>query len=85
MVEKKPVGKITHYFSKPGAAVIELSDTLIEGDRIAIQGATTDIIQEVRSMEIDHRPVERAEGGSAVGLKVKDRVREGDEVFKVSE
>jgi putative protease len=85
MVEKKLVGKVTHYFTKIGVAVVELSDTLKIGDKISIEGATTNFEQEVESMQIEHEPVEEAKKGDSIGLKVKDRVREGDSVYKIIE
>ena len=84
MVEKK-IGKITHYFSKIGVAVVELEDIVKVGDKIRIKGATTDFTQTVDSMQIEHEQVEEASAGQSIGLKVADKVREGDEVFLVEE
>jgi len=81
--EKKLVGKITHYFSKIGVAVIELSDELKVGDRISIEGHTTNLQQSVSSMQIEHQNVEKAGPGQSIGLKVEQRVREGDLVYKI--
>jgi len=79
----KEVGRITHYFSKIGVAVLELSDKLSVGDRVLIRGMTTNIEQTVDSMQIDRVDIESAEAGKSVGLKVEDRVREGDSVYKI--
>ena len=81
--EKKLIGKITHYFTNIGVAVIELEDTLKVGDEISIEGATTNITQKVDSMQIEHEKVDEAKKGDSIGLKVADRVREGDQVFKI--
>lgn len=81
--EKKLVGKITHYFTKIGVAVVELEDTLRVGDEISIEGTTTNFTQKVESMQIEHKNVEEAKKGDSIGLKVVDRVREGDLVFKI--
>ncbi|MDI6642450.1 MAG: hypothetical protein QMD95_00100 [Candidatus Hodarchaeaceae archaeon] len=81
--EKKLVGKVTHYFTKIGVGVIELSDELKVGDRISIEGATTNIQQTVESMEIEHKAVQSASAGQSIGLKVVQRVREGDLVYKL--
>ena len=81
--EKKLIGKLTHYFTNIGVAVIELEDTLKVGDEISIEGATTNFTQKVDSMQIQHNSVEEAKKGDSIGLKVVDRVREGDQVFKV--
>jgi putative protease len=83
MSEKKLVGRITHYFSKIGVAVIELSGQLKVGDEISIEGTATNVSQKVDSMQIEHKNVGEAKKGESVGMKVVDRVREGDMVFKV--
>jgi translation elongation factor EF-1alpha len=77
------VGKVTHYFSRIGVGAITLSGELKLGDRIKIKGATTDFEQLVESMQIEGKPVERASPGDSVGLKLKERVREGDVVYKL--
>jgi putative protease len=79
------VGKVTHYFTKISVAVVELSDKLRIGDKIRIKGATTDFVQEVKSMQINHKPVKEANPGDDIGLLVEDRVREGDIVYKIVE
>ena len=53
------------------------------GDTIQVKGATTDFNQEIDSMQVDHNSVEEAKAGDAIGLKVKDKVREHDKVYKV--
>lgn len=85
-MEEKPqeVGKIAHFFSKINVAVIDLSDTLSVGDKIRIMGPTTDFEQTVESMQIEHEDVKTAEKGQSIGLKVKERVRENDTVYKVT-
>ena len=82
-VNKKLVGEVTHYFGKISVAVVKLSDSLSIGDKIFIEGATTKLEQEVKSMQIDKNPVEKAEAGQSIGLKVDDKVREGDKVYKL--
>ena len=84
-MEGKKVGSITHYFNKIGVAVIELTDTLKEGDKIKIKGSITDFDQTVESMQIEHEKIEEAKAGQDIGMKVKDSVRAGDEVFIVEE
>ena len=81
--EGKLIGKITHYFSKIGVAVIELSGTLKVGDTIRIVGGATDFTQTVESMEIEHEKVNEAKAGNSIGLKVSQKVREGYKVYKV--
>jgi len=82
--ELQEVGKITHFFSKISVAVIELTATLSVGDRIRIQGPTTDFEQTVDSMQIEHENVKTAKAGQSIGLKVNERVREKDTVYKVA-
>ena len=81
--EGKLIGKVTHYFSKIGVAVIELSDTLKVGETIRIVGGETDFNQVIESMEIEHQKVETAKAGDSVGLKVSQKVRDGYKVYKI--
>jgi len=76
------VGHITHFFTKISVAVIELKAPLAVGDSIVIKGPTTDFEQVVESMQIEHKDVQRAEAGQSIGLKVVQRVREKDMVYK---
>ena len=79
---EKPIGKVTSYFSKAEVAAIDLTDDLRVGDKIHIKGNTTDFEQVVKSMQIDRVDVEEAGDGDAVGIKVKDKARQGDIVYK---
>jgi putative protease len=79
------VGKVSHYFTRISVAVVELKAPLAIGDRILIKGSTTDLEQVVESMQIEHKDVQRAEAGQSIGLKVKERVRENDIVYKIQE
>jgi len=79
----KKVGTVTHYYGHIGVAGIEVTKPLEVGDTIHLHGATTDFTQPVESIQIDHDAVERVEPGAQIGLLVKDRVREHDQVFKV--
>mgnify|MGYP001773475343 CR=1 FL=1 len=81
----KLVGKVAHFYPKISVAVIEVLDEIKVGDKIAIKGKTTNFEQIVESMQIEHKQVEKASKGDSVGLKVIERVREGDEVFKIEE
>jgi putative protease len=81
--DKQLVGKITHYFTKIGVAVIDLEAPLKVGDTISIEGATSNFKQKVTSMQVEHKEVESAKKGDSIGMKVKDRVRGGDNVYKV--
>lgn len=76
------IGSITHYFSKIGVGVVELSKSLKAGDTIKIFGKDTDFDQKVDSMEIDGQKIQEAKPGVAVGLKLERRAKEGCQVFK---
>ena len=78
------VGDVDHYYTNLGVAVVDLVSTLKVGDRITVKGATTEFTQIVKSMQIMHDAVEEAAAGDSIGLKVNDRVRKGDEVFKTT-
>jgi len=80
---EKQIGKVTHYFTKIGVAVVELEDDLKVGDIIRIKGHTSDFEQKVESMQIEHEEVEIARAGQAIGLKVIEHAREHDIVYKV--
>jgi selenocysteine-specific translation elongation factor len=80
----KEIGKVGHYFTKIGVAVIELSGTVSVGDKLLFQGSTTDFEQTVSSMQIEHKNIASAQAGQSIGLKVANRVREGDAVYKVT-
>jgi len=77
------VGKVTHYYARISVAVIELKASLKIGDRIAVKGMTTDFEQSVESMQIEHVDVKEAKKGDSIGLKVKERVRPEDLVYKI--
>ena len=81
--ELKEIGKVTHYFSRINVAVVQLSDRVSVGDRILIRGSTTNFEQAIESMQIEHENVTVAERGQSIGLKVKERVREGDQVYRI--
>jgi putative protease len=84
MPEEK-IGLISNFFSKIGVAAITItSGELKVGDTIKVRGSTTDLTQTIDSMEIDRKPVQNAGVGSSVGVKVKERVRPNDLVFKVT-
>lgn len=83
MADKKLVGKIAHYYDKIGVAVVELTAELKAGDTISIEGATTNFQQKVESMQVEHKNLETAKSGDSIGMKVKEKVRDNDQVFKV--
>ena len=79
------VATVVKFFTKPSVAALEVSGTIKKGDMLRYKGHTTDFTEQVLSMEVDNAPVEEANPGDLVGLKVKERVRENDKVYKVEE
>lgn len=82
---EEEIGKVSDFFARPVVAGIELTAALNLGDKIHIKGHTTDLEFTVDSMQIDNAPVDKAKSGDSVGIKVKDRVRGGDTVYKVTD
>lgn len=76
------IGNIAHFFPKISVAVLDLTLPMTAGDLILIKGPNTDFEQIVESMQIDRAPIERAEGGQSIGLRVTLPVREKDVVYK---
>ena len=81
---EKEVGMVSDFFAHPVVAGIDLTGTIKTGDTIHIVGHTTDMELAVDSMEIDRVHVDEAKKGQSIGIKVPDRVRRGDKVFKVT-
>ncbi len=79
------IGKVSDFFARPVVAGIELTATLKLGDKIHIKGYTTDMELIVDSMQINNVDVKQAKAGDAIGVKVSERVRRGDIVYKVTE
>lgn len=85
MAEKK-IGFVSHYFNHIQVAAIEITDGELKvGDTIHIKGHTTDLTQQVDSMQIEHASIQVAKKGDSIGTKVKDHVRQHDEVFLVTQ
>jgi putative protease len=82
--KEKKVGKVTHYFDKIKVVAIKLTDNLSVGDTVRIVGGeNTDFKQKIVSMEFKGEKLKKAKKGKEIGIKVKDRAREGYKVFKV--
>lgn len=79
------IGKVSDFFARPVVAGIEMSGSIKVGDKIHIKGHTTDMEFIVDSMQIDNANVTEAKAGDSVGIKVEDRVRRGDTVYKVTD
>ena len=85
-MSEEQVAIIVKFFAKPSVAALEVTNgTIKTGDLLRYKGHTTDFTEEVTSMEIDNQPIEEAKVGDLIGLKVKERVRENDKVYKLVE
>ena len=85
MSEQK-VGEVVKFFSKVGVAAIKVTEgTIRVGDRIKFKGHSTDFEDQIQSMQIENQPVEKAEVGQMIGVKVRDRVREKDVVYRITD
>lgn len=80
---EEEVGRVTHFYPKISVAVVEMTGTLKVGDKIRVKGSTTDFTQVVESMQIEHKNIKEAKPGDVIGLKVKERTREKDIVYKI--
>jgi len=78
------IGFVSNYFSKISVAAVEITDgTVAVGDTLHFLGHTTDFEVTVHSMQIEHKFVTEAKKGDGVGVKVPEKVREGDKVYKI--
>ena len=82
-MSEKLIGTVVHYYGDIGVAGVVLSSRLKVGDTIHVKGHTTDFTCTVESMQIDHAEVKKAKKRNDVGIKVSDRAREHDEVYRV--
>ncbi|PIP11816.1 MAG: hypothetical protein COX49_09055 [bacterium (Candidatus Stahlbacteria) CG23_combo_of_CG06-09_8_20_14_all_40_9] len=83
---EKEIGKVENYFTHIGVVTLRITNgTLKIGDTIHIKGVVTDFTQTVESMEIEHKKVQEAKVGDSVGIKVKERVKRHDRIYKVTE
>ena len=85
-MEEIVVGRVEKFFSRIGVAAIKITEGELKiGDTIRIKGHTTDFEQKIESMQVKHVPVDKAQKGQDVGIKVKEKVREGDLVYILKE
>ncbi len=80
------VGVVVNFYAKPSVAAIKVtSGSIKKGDLLKYKGHTTDFTEEVAGIEINNQPVEEAKANDLIGIKVKERVRENDKVYKAVE
>jgi len=80
---EEEVGQVSDFFARVGVAGVQLTSTLKVGDTIHLKGHTTDLQMTVSSMQLDRVEIQEGRPGQAIGIKVPDRVRHGDTVYKV--
>ncbi|OGK24073.1 hypothetical protein A3C25_05165 [Candidatus Roizmanbacteria bacterium RIFCSPHIGHO2_02_FULL_38_11] len=83
-VKDKKVGKVTHYYNHLGVGIVKLSGPLVNGDTIRVVGHGREFTQTVGSMQLEHQALEKAKKGQEIGLKVDQKVKECDVVYKVT-
>jgi putative protease len=76
------VGTVTHFFSRLKVATVKLEGPVRLGDRLHVKGKHDDFVVRVRSMQIDHAPIERAEAGQVVGIRLGRKAHDGDAVLR---
>lgn len=81
---ERQIGVVEHYFGKVGVAAINLRGPLAVGDTVHVKGHTTDFTQKVSSIQIEHASVDEAKRGDSIGIKIGQRAREHDTVYKVT-
>ncbi len=81
MVKLKQIGKISHYYDKIRVAVVDLTSALEIGDKIKISGHDQEYIQQINSMQMEYKQIDKAKKGDSVGILVDKKVKEGDSVF----
>jgi translation initiation factor IF-2 len=84
MMERRKVGTVFHFFAKAGVAAVRVTDGEVQvGDRLQFQGPTTDFVETVQSLQVDKAGVPGVGAGQEVGIRVSQRCREGDLVYKL--
>ena len=85
-MQEEKVGKVQKFFAKPSVAAVEVTaGPLRIGDTLHFKGHTTDFEETITSMQVNNQPVEEAKPGDLIGIKVKERVRENDIVYKAAQ
>ncbi len=79
------VGAVTHFYSHISVAIVKFKKVVKAGIKLHYKGATTDFAEVAKSMQFDHKAIASAKKGQEVGIKVKKKVREGDEVYEAAE
>ncbi len=81
--KEKPIGVVTHYYGGIEVAIIKFKKAVKVGIEIRFCGSATDFSQKIESMQYNHKDIGSAKKGQEVGIKVDEKVREGDEIYEV--
>lgn len=84
-MKEKKVGKIEHYYNHLGVAIVKLGNSISAGDKLHFLGHTTDFEQKAESIELEKKKIEKAKKGDSIGIKIDNKVRKHDMVYKVEE
>jgi hypothetical protein len=78
---EKVLGVVDHFFGNISVAGVRVKSPVKVGDVVHIKGHTTDFVQKIESMQIQHERVLKAKKGDDIGIKVKSKVRDHDVVY----
>lgn len=81
--KEKPIGIVTHYYDGIEVAIVKFKKAVKVGTEVRLCGSTTDFSQKIKSMQYEHKDIASAKKGQEVGIKVDEKVREGDEIYEV--
>ena len=77
----KPIGKVTHYYGGIGVAIVKFNKAVKKGEKVCFCGSTSEFDQVIGSMQFDHKDIAVAKKGQEIGIKVDQKVREGEEIY----
>lgn len=77
------IGTVEHFYSNISVSMIKLTDGLKVGEKIRIKGKSGELVHDVSSMQIDRVPAQEGKAGDLISLKVSQKVRPGDAVYKL--
>jgi len=82
-MKENQIGEVTHYYSHLEVAIVKFSRKVKVGEAAHFKGATTDFVEKIGSIQFDHKDIDEAKKGQEVGIKVSEKVRQGDKVYEV--
>ena len=82
MAEEELIGQVTHYYDKAGVAIVKFERGISAGSKLRFKGAHTDFVHTADSIQFEHQSITTVKAGQEVGIKVDQRVHEGDKVYQ---